>query len=56
MPAILRRRDYARWLQGTPVAARAALQTYRPEWMQAHPVSPRINAPGIDDATLIRIA
>lgn len=53
MPAILRRRDYTAWLRGTPVQARAALQPYKPEWMQAHPVSPRINSPAPDDADLI---
>jgi len=56
MPAILRRRDYRCWLDGTPVAAKAALQSYKPQWMQAHPVSPRINASGVDDPALIRIA
>ena len=54
MPAILRRRDYATWLQGTLAAARCALQAYKPEWMQAHPVSPRINALEVDDPALIR--
>ena len=53
MPAILRRRDYATWLRGTPVEAKAALQPYKPEWMLAYPVSPRINSPAPDDAGLI---
>ena len=56
MPAILRRRDYAAWLQGPPEAAKLALQAYRSDWMQAHPVSPRINASHVDDPALIRIA
>ncbi len=56
MPAILRRRDYQTWLSGTPEAARAALQSYQPQWMQAHPVSPRINSSDVDDPDLIRIA
>lgn len=53
MPAILRRRDYDVWLQGTPVEAKAVLQPYRPAWMQAHPVSPRINSTALDDSSLI---
>jgi putative SOS response-associated peptidase YedK len=53
MPAILRRKDYEKWLLGTPVEAKAALQTYRPDWMRAHPVSPRVNSTSVDDAGLI---
>jgi putative SOS response-associated peptidase YedK len=56
MPAILRRKDYQTWLQGTPVQARSALQPYNPKWMQAYPVSPRINAADVDDPALIRAA
>lgn len=53
MPAILRRKDYHRWLSGTPVEAKAALQPYRQEWMQAYRVSPKVNSPALDDASLI---
>jgi putative SOS response-associated peptidase YedK len=56
MPAILRRRDYETWLHGGNAAAKSALHTYKSEWMQAHPVSPRINVAGVDDPELIRIA
>jgi len=56
MPAILRRRHYESWLKGTPAEARSALQPYDSRWMQAYPVSPRINAPHVDDPELIRIA
>jgi putative SOS response-associated peptidase YedK len=56
MPAILRRRDYSTWLHGSNVAAKAALHSYKPEWMEAYPVSPRINVVGADDPDLIRIA
>jgi putative SOS response-associated peptidase YedK len=56
MPAILRRKDYQTWLQGTPAQARSALQPYNPRWMEAHPVSPRINASHVDDPALIRVA
>ncbi len=54
MPAILRRKDYQTWLRGTPVEARAVLQPYRPNWMEAYPVSPRINSTAPDDPDLIR--
>jgi putative SOS response-associated peptidase YedK len=53
MPAILRRRDYQTWLRGTPVEAKAALQPYKQDWMEAYRVSPKINSAGVDDATLI---
>jgi putative SOS response-associated peptidase YedK len=53
MPAILRRRDYQTWLRGTPVQAKAALQPYHRAWMQAYPVSPRINSLVPDDADLM---
>jgi len=53
MPAILRRRDYQAWLRGTPVEAKAALQSYKQNWMEAYRVSPKINSPSVDDATLI---
>jgi len=54
MPAILRRRDYATWLQGPTGAALAALGTYRSDWMLTHAVSPRVNSTEVDDAELIR--
>jgi putative SOS response-associated peptidase YedK len=54
MPAILRRRDYAAWLDGNGAEAMAALQPYRADWMEAHEVSPRINAVGVDDPALIQ--
>jgi putative SOS response-associated peptidase YedK len=54
MPAILKRRDYDIWLRGTPAEARAALQPYRSDGMQAYAVSPRVNSPAVDDIGLIR--
>jgi putative SOS response-associated peptidase YedK len=56
MPAILRRKDYQTWLHGNPVAAKAALQPYKAQWMHAYPVSPRINSCDVDDPDLIRAA
>ena len=56
MPAILRRRDYQTWLGGSADQARATLQSYNPQWMQAYPVSPRINSMDADDPALIRAA
>jgi putative SOS response-associated peptidase YedK len=55
MPAILRRKDYQTWLQGTPVAAMATLHPYK-GGMQAYPVSPRINSTAPDDPGLIQAA
>jgi putative SOS response-associated peptidase YedK len=54
MPAILRRKDYQTWLHGTPVEAKVVLQPYKPNWMEAYPVSPRINSTVPDDSELIR--
>ena len=54
MPAILRRKDYQTWLRGTPVEAKALLKPYKPKWMEAYPVSPRINSTQSDDPGLIR--
>ena len=54
MPAILRRKDYRTWLSGTPVAAKAVLQTYPREWMEAYPVSPRVNSLQHNDRSLIQ--
>jgi putative SOS response-associated peptidase YedK len=54
MPAILRRKDYATWLSGTPVRAKAVLHAYPEKWMRAHAVSPRVNSSKHDDADLIR--
>jgi putative SOS response-associated peptidase YedK len=54
MPAILRRKDYATWLSGTPVRARSALAPYPAEWMEAHAVSPRVNSVKHNDASLIQ--
>jgi putative SOS response-associated peptidase YedK len=53
MPAILRRKDYGTWLTGTPVAAKAVLQMYPAEWLQAHPISPRINSTEHNDRSLV---
>lgn len=56
MPAVLRRRDYQTWLQGTPVTAKATLHPYNATGMQAYPVSPRINSTAPDDPGLIQPA
>jgi putative SOS response-associated peptidase YedK len=56
MPALLRRRDYRTWLTGTPVEAKQVLTPYSARWMEAYPVSTRINAADIDDPGLIRAA
>jgi putative SOS response-associated peptidase YedK len=56
MPGILRRRDYATWLQGSPADAMNVLRPYEARWMHAYPVSPRVNSLAVDDPALIRIA
>ena len=53
MPAILKRRHYQTWLQGTPGAAKEVVYSYNAAWMQGYAVSPRINSTGADDAGLI---
>ncbi len=54
IPAIIRRQDCAAWLRGTPVEARALLQTQPDGVLSSHPVSPRINSLACDDAELVR--
>lgn len=54
MPAILRLEDCAAWLRGTPVDARALLQTAPEALLSSHPVSPRVNSLCHDDAGLVR--
>jgi putative SOS response-associated peptidase YedK len=54
MPAILDRRDYAVWLTAAPIVAESVLQSYAPDKMIAHPVSPRVNSLRNDDAQLIQ--
>jgi len=53
MPAILRMAYVETWLTGTPEQARAALKQFAGEELQAHKVSPRVNTPRNDDATLM---
>jgi putative SOS response-associated peptidase YedK len=52
MPAILRRRDYDVWLNGTPAQAKGALHSFRADWMRRHAVSPRINSTQVDHPSL----
>jgi putative SOS response-associated peptidase YedK len=54
MPAIVERNDYAVWLTAAPAVARTVLKPLPPQYMIAHPVSPRINSFRYDDAHLIR--
>ena len=53
MPAILHMEDVEMWLTGTPEQARAALVQYPDDQLRAHKVSPRVNSPKNDDATLV---
>jgi len=52
MPVIIPPERYADWLG--PEDATALLPPYPAKRMQAHPVSPRVNAPANDDEALLR--
>jgi putative SOS response-associated peptidase YedK len=52
MPVIVPPAQYAAWLG--PEDATALLQPYPAGRMQAHPVSPRVNAPANDDEALLQ--
>jgi putative SOS response-associated peptidase YedK len=53
MPAILRREDRERWLNGTPEEAQALLTRYDAGLMLAHEVTARVNQPKNNDMALI---
>ena len=53
MPAILKREDHGKWLQGTQEEARAVLVQYDSGLMLAREVTTRVNSPKNNDATLI---
>jgi putative SOS response-associated peptidase YedK len=52
MPVIVPSEQYADWLG--PEDATALLRPFPAKRMQAHPVSPRVNAPANDDEALLR--
>ncbi len=54
MPAILRRKDYTRWLQSSVSEAAGLLQTYPETAMVTHPVAPYVNHLEFDEPRLIR--
>lgn len=54
MPAILAMNDHEVWLRGTPDSARAALKQYPGSFMDAWPVSARVNLPENNDPALIQ--
>jgi putative SOS response-associated peptidase YedK len=53
MPAILRMADAEAWLTGKPEQAKAALIQVPGEQLRAYRVSPRVNTPKNDDASLM---
>jgi putative SOS response-associated peptidase YedK len=53
MPAILRKEDQGRWLNGSMEEARASLQPYNASLMVAYEVSTMVNAPKNNDAGLL---
>lgn len=53
MPAILSIKDHEAWLRGTPDSAWTALKQYPQSFMEAWPVSSRVNLPENNDPELI---
>ena len=53
MPVILDPADYDRWLDLERPDAQELLRPCPDDWLEAYPVSPRVNRPQNDDATLI---
>ena len=49
MPVILAENDHARWLDPAQGDGRALLRPCPAEWLEALPVSPRVNSPAHDD-------
>ena len=58
MPIIIRARDYGRWLDGAAGldAMKDAMAPYPAQEMEAYRVSTRVNAPGVNDPSLIERA
>jgi putative SOS response-associated peptidase YedK len=53
MPVILRRDDFAKWLNSRADSAKELLKPCHPEQMDAYPISSRINRPTEDGAEVI---
>lgn len=53
MPVILDPGDYERWLDPDDPAALQLLQPCPDDWLEAYPVSPRVNSPQNDDPELV---
>lgn len=53
MPVILDPDDYERWLRAEPEDALRLLGPCPDAWLEAYPVSPRVNSPANDDPELI---
>jgi len=54
MPVILAPDAYERWLRAEPEEARTLLEPCPDEWLEAYPVSTRVNSPDHDDPEVIR--
>lgn len=54
MAVVLAPDEEERWLRGSPDEAATLLDPYPADEMYAHPVSSRVNDPGVDDPSLIR--
>jgi len=53
MPVIIEPGDYAAWLDAKNENPKALLRPYADSRMEAYPVSPRVNTPANDDASLV---
>jgi len=53
MPVIIAPGDYAAWLDAKTANPEALLRPYADSRMEAYPVSPRVNTPANDDASLV---
>jgi putative SOS response-associated peptidase YedK len=53
MPVILAEADHARWLDAAAGDGRALLRPCPAEWLEAIPVSPRVNSPANDDPEVL---
>jgi putative SOS response-associated peptidase YedK len=54
MPVILAPEEYERWLDPGAADGRALLRPCPPEWLEADPVSTRVNSPRTNDAGLLQ--
>ena len=54
MPVILDPKDHDRWLDPSVPGAKELLRPYPAEWLEAVPVSTRVNNPANNDESILR--